>query len=209
VQQIIRVKINWSGFQGAPGLTALYFRDFAGGEDQVPYMQQAVTKTELFTTELAKRVPSGVTLQVATDCELLNAENGDLLDVRSVAVAAAKSNASYASQPFAAAAGAVINWRTGSVHRGRRVKGRSFIVPLAGNAFEANGTLHPDTVTTLQAGATALLNTASAPDFGVWARPQRTKNPDGSTTLVPNGQWYVATSSNVPDMSAVMRSRRS
>lgn len=209
MQQIIRVKIDWSGFQGAPGLTALYFRDFEGGEDQVPFMQQAVTKAELFTTEVAKKVPSGVTLKVATDCELLNAEDGELLDVRSVTSAPGKSNASYASQAYSAASGAVINWRTGSVHRSRRVKGRSFIVPLAGNAFEANGTLHADTITTLQAGATALLNTASSPDFGIWARPQRVKNSDGTTTLIPNGQWYVATSSNVPDMSAVMRSRRS
>lgn len=208
VLPIIKVKIDWSGFQGAPGLTALYFRDFEGGDDQVPFMQQAVTKVELFTTEVAKVIPSGVTLKVANDCELIDANTGDLLDVRTVATAAGKSNSSYVGQSYAAAAGAVINWRTASVHRNRRVKGRTFIVPIAGNSFESNGTLNGGTVNTLIAATVPLLNTATSPDFGIWSRPKRTKNPDGSVTTTPDGTWSVATSASVPDMSAVMRSRR-
>jgi len=207
--QILKVKINWSGFQGAPGLTALYFKDFEGGDDQKAFSQQAVTKTELFLDQIATIVPSGVTLQCANDVEVINDVNGDLIDVGTVAVAAGKSNSGHVGQSYAAAAGAVINWRTGSVHRGRRVRGRTFLVPIAGTEFESNGTLGGNAIAKLQAGANALLNTATSPDFGVWARPQRVKNADGTTTQIDNGAWYVATSHNVPDMSAVLRSRRS
>lgn len=206
---IIKVKMNWSGFQGAPGLSAFYFREFASADDQLAFAQDAVTKVQAFQAQIATIVPSGVTLQVANDVEMINDTNGQLVDVTTVDGGAGVSNNGHVGQSYAAAAGAVINWRTGSVHRGRRVRGRTFLVPIAGTEFEANGTLGGNAIAKLTAGATALLAAgAGSPDFGIWARPQRIKNSDGTTTQIDNGAWYVAQSHNVPDMSAVLRSRR-
>lgn len=207
--EMIKVKLNWSGFQGAPGLSAFYFREFEGNDDQDGFAQAAADKVKLFRDQVATIVPSGVTLTVGNDAEIINDTDGALVNVLTVDGGAGVSNNGHVGQAYAAAAGAVINWRTSSVHRGRRVRGRTFLVPIAGTEFESNGTLGGNAVAKLTAGATALLAAgAGSPDFGIWARPQRVKNPDGTTTTVNNGAWYVATSHNVPDMSAVLRSRR-
>lgn len=205
---MVKIKVNWAGFQGAPGLSAFYFRDFEGNDDQLAYAQNASDKVNYWCENVATVIPSGVTLKVATDVELIESESGELVDVGTITSATTHSNNGHVGQAYAAAAGAVINWRTASVHRGRRVRGRTFLVPLAGTEFESNGTLGGNAITKLTAAANALLLVGTAPRFGVWARPQIVENADGSRTKINNGQWYPATSFNVPDMSAVLRSRR-
>jgi len=117
------------------------------------------------------------------------------------------SNAS-AGQVMAGASGAVVNWRTGVVRKGRRIKGRTFLVPLKTTVYDEDGTLTSAAIGTINSAAAALINTTGEADLGVYGRPTRQRGDDGAMETIPDGLWAVATSFNVPDMAAVLRSRR-
>lgn len=196
----MRVTTRWSGFTGSPGFTVMHFRDFDTEGNVTPeQVNAAITRTRSFWTTVHQRISSTVTLQPQSEVEILEDSTGELVDV----VQATAPNAPIlgtASGSVAGPAGAVINWRTSSIRNGRRIRGRTFLVPLAVTAYEANGSLVAAAQSEFLLAATNLVDSTGTPDLGVFARPT---GPDAA-----DGQWVRATGANVPDMVAVLRSRR-
>lgn len=201
--QILRVKTRWSGFTGAPGYTVTHFRDFDGGTAgsdsfSTAQAQEAAHKMQVFFTAIRSLLPSAVRIDVEPEVDVLEATSGKLVDSISVAPELQVSGA--ATQNYAAAVGSVINWRTNGIREGRRVRGRTFLVPLSAIAFAPTGNLLTTAQTTIADAATVLRSSAGSPDLGVYARP--------SAPGVEDGAWFYASGSNVPTMGAVLRSRR-
>lgn len=200
---ILRVKARWSGFVGSPGYTVLHFRDFGTGEGEGtdPTQQHAVdavARTRTFFNAFSGSLPSVARVQVEGEVDLIESTTGELLN--SFAVPAPAIVAGTASGVFAASTGAVVNWRTNGVRNGRRLRGRSFIVPLGGIAQSGTGTLNPSVRDQLQLAANALAASTASPDLVVYGRP--------SARGAADGQFSVVTSTQVPDLLAVLRSRR-
>lgn len=107
------------------------------------------------------------------------------------------------STAYPAPAGAAVTWNTSTVVRGRRLKGRSFIVPMAQAAFDSSGTLSSATVTNHLAAGAALIAGAAAlsSPLVVWSRPGPEEDPFPGT-------HGVVTGVTVRDKVAVLRSRR-
>jgi len=91
-----------------------------------------------------------------------------------------------------------VNWRTNDYRFGRRIRGRTFMVPLNSNAYEGDGTLSTAARGDLQTFADTMVSGTGGAEFGVWSRP---RNGAG-------GVFATVTSGTVPDMAAVLRSRR-
>lgn len=209
---MLRVKMQWSGFQGGPGTTSFYFRDFGGGGEWNPSNVEAAaaaTRVQTFADALKTYIVAGSSLQVLSDVEEVESTNGNLVDVWNGGAQAPIASMNSAGG-YSAASGAVINWKTGVVRRNRRIQGRTFLVPLGPNVYENNGTLLTAAVNALTAAGTALIDGAGTPDLGVWARPTRVKDANGNYTgeTLPDGEWALVSSLRVPDMAAVLRSRR-
>lgn len=207
---LLRVKLRWSGYQGGPGYSVFHFRDFTAGVGSSAQVAGSVAKVDAFISGIRAFVPQVVSLQTVSDVEEINDTNGELTNVYTATPAAAQLGNASSTSAFAAPVGAVINWRTGGVRNGRRVRGRTFLVPLSSSAFEPNGTLAPATLSGLGTAAAALINPVGDGDLGVYARPTPIKDGAGNPTGEYNndGAWFVAASYNVPDMGAVLRSRR-
>jgi hypothetical protein len=200
---IIRIKTRWSGFTGAPGFTVMHFRDFSTGEAGDPTQataQAAADRVFSFFNPLKAQLPSVVRLTIEPDAELLEETTGELLDVMSVTQSGTLNGAASTTAGYSAASGAVVNWRTNVVRNGRRIRGRTFLVPLTSTAYDTAGTLSSLAIPDIQAGINAITNTSGSPDLGVWARP--------SAPGAADGNWAVVSSGSVPDMAAVLRSRR-
>lgn len=197
---IIRVKAKWSGFSGAPGYSVFHFRDFSAGEPTNADATAAVARLKTFFGAFAINLPTGVAIQVESDVEVIEETTGMLTTVLSATPVSPTAGAASASATFAAAVGAVVTWRTPGIRNGRRIRGRTFLVPLSSTAFAPDGTLATSTISTIAGAATALIDGSGSPDLGVYARPTG----PGAT----DGIWYVANSFSVPDMGAVLRSRR-
>jgi hypothetical protein len=111
--------------------------------------------------------------------------------------------------PYAAAAGAIVSWFTGAVMDGHRVRGRTFLVPLSGIAYDGAGALSDATQTTISLAAVGLV-TAATGNLSVWHRPKFGPVPvgGGARPLIRPGGQATVTSSSVPKKMAVLRSRR-
>lgn len=190
---ILHVTMNWSGFPGAPGFSNFYFANTA----DLTGANSAVTKVQQFADALHFYLPANVTLQASTEVEVIDEENGDLVDV----ITATASSPAWVGTDtgiYAAPAGAVINFKTAGVHSGRRVRGRVFIVPLGGDQYQSDGSLLDATRTGLAAAGNAFITGGA---LGVWARPK------GPPPVVA-GKLYDALTASVADKVSILRSRR-
>lgn len=190
---IHRVQAVWSGFQGAPGYSSFYFRPFTGGGD----VDLALNRVRDFFAEWRALLPTGVSIQVQSTVEEVDETTGMLtgyLDGAEVDPV----NTSTSGADFAGPAGAVVNWLTGTVRNGRRMRGRTFLVPLNTNAYDTDGTLTSNALGDIRAGADLLLANEFEQELVVWGRPN-----GGSP-----GEAASVTGHRVPDMAAVLRSRR-
>jgi hypothetical protein len=183
---IMRVRSVWSNFPGAPGYTDVYSRNTA-----LPAMTNAV---RAFFDAIKTLLPTGTNVQTLGSCETYDEATGTLTGSTSSTAPAVVTCTGAGS--YAGATGAVVTWITSGFVSGRRVRGRTFLVPLA-SAFDANGSLQTTAQSTLQTAASGLI-TAMSGDLVVWHRP----------TQFGAGSAHPVTSANVPDLAAVLRSRR-
>lgn len=200
---ILRIKARWSGFNGAPGYTVMHFRDFGTGDGPGAALDRnaalaAANRVQAFFQAIANNLPQAVRINIEPEADLLEDSTGTLLNSFDVSGGSAVQGTEAFS--YSAAVGAVINWRTSGVREGRRVRGRSFVVPLSSSAFAQDGSLNNVARSDIQDAADALVASSGTPDLGVYARPT---GPGAS-----DGAWFVATSASVPTMGAVLRSRR-
>lgn len=196
--EILRVKINWTGFVGGPGYTNLYFRDFTEGATDQAMADGAVAKTKTFLTSVQNYLPTAVITGVDPTVDRLEETTGELQGFFTTSPGAAVAGGQ--AGVYSAASGACISWGTNGVRNGRRIRGRTFIVPLGGSQYGSDGTLSDTMVTALRNAATALRAETGAGDLGIWARP--------TAPGAADGVWYFATTSNVKDKVAILRSRR-
>jgi len=180
-----RVRVLWQNWPGAPGYTNHYV-----GSNVL-----AQTALRTFYDALKTLIPAGLTIQVPSSGDQVAEGTGEITGVWTGTTQAVISG--LGSGAYGGPAGACINWRTAVIIRGRRPMGRTFIVPVIGSAFESNGTLTAGTQSTIQAAATQLI-TDLAGELKIWSRPTDTMAGANVTVI----------SAQVPDLVAVLRSRR-
>lgn len=194
---IFRVKAVLTGFSGGPGLMYQYFSPAVAGFNEA-LAQLAVDRVRDACQTGNLLWPMSLTWSIDGTVDEINEANGDLVDSLTVTARSVGGNVA-GSSVGPAPAGAVVNWKTAEIKRGRRVAGRTFLVPLAAGLFEANGTLTAAAIA--EAGEfAAAMNDAGATDLVhvVWSRP----------VLGVGGTKHGITGYTIPDKVAVLRSRR-
>lgn len=141
-------------------------------------------------------IPPNVTITVPNSGETIEDTTGELLDVWSNGTAETLTG-SAATSGAAAGVGACVGWLTGGIIAGRRLRGRTFIVPLSRGEYADDGTLNTPMVTRLQTFADLMM--ASGP-LAVWHRPTSSGASDGNS--------YGVIANRVKDKVAFLSSRR-
>jgi hypothetical protein len=183
---IDRQRTLWTGFPGAPGYTTLYWNHSTGPN---------LAALQTFFTGIADRLPSNCTIQIQNSGDSIDELTGQLTG--SWTGAAQTPIPGTGAGAYSAPAGAHINWRTNAVLNGRRVRGRTFLVPLYGGAYDTDGTIAATVLTDLRTNLATFV-AAVAPNLLVWTRPVGGSG-GGATPM---------TTADIPDKSAVLRSRR-
>lgn len=190
---ITRITAQWGGFRGAPGYSNFFFDGALSTEGGVEAAGVAVRE---FFQGVRDKLPDGSTVTIQPTADIIDEASGQITSV--VDFAAPSVVLGNGGGPYSAASGAVVNWNTQDYVNGRRVRGRTFLVPLAGSAYDAQGDLAGLTLTPLRAAADALVTATLDAPLCVWHRPV-----GGS-----GGSAHVVSSATVPDLGAVLRSRR-
>lgn len=188
---INRVRVALTGFPGGPGVSTFYCNN-------VVTFRAAI---HTFYEGLSSLRPADVTATVETTGDILDPVSGNLTGTWVDAPLTALPG--FGTGAYAAPAGVVINWLTGSVIDGHRLRGRTFYVPLAANAYDLTGSIAAAELTTIRGASTDLVNSTTG-NFLVWHRPRPITDPKGARA----GGFAAVTGSVVNDRVAVLRSRR-
>lgn len=180
--EINEYRVVISGLKGMPGVNTFYSQ----GLD--PLALQA--RLQSFYTAIKGLVPSATAWTIPTSGRIIDLSTGLGKGIWSGGVPTVVGGSTGGAYP--APVGATVRWNTSVFNGGRRVIGKTFIVPLTNACFDVDGTLTNSTVSTLKAAADAV--------------------PGGTSGLVvysrKNGTASVVTTAEVPDRAMVLRSRR-
>ncbi len=193
-----RINAAWQNWPGAPGVTT-FFQDPAIGQPNPAAIRA-------FFNAIAAYLPNGATIQVPSSGDLIEEADGKISGTWSSTPAPAVVTAGGLGS-YAGNAGAVVHWLTSTIAKGRRVRGRSFLVPIVGSQYESNGSLQPTCITGIENAATALMN-ATPGHLLVWHRPTYQKPATKPPTMLSPGSKAAVTGIRVPDLSVSLRSRR-
>jgi hypothetical protein len=186
---LMRYRVAWTGTPVVGGgLSTFYFAD-GTAPAAIP------TNTKALFTAIKGLFNSGITWNFPNGGDIINDADGAL--VGSWTGGAATTEVGSTANPYAAGVGCIISWNTTGIHRRRRVKGRSFLVPLLSNQYDFDGTILNTAVTTIQNAATALA-TSSTP-LVIWSRPHK-----GAA----DGASFAVTAATAMDKVATLKSRR-
>ena len=195
------VRANWSGTSGGPGLTQLAMFTGGGGAWSSSNAQSAVDAVRAWFLGLASYLPNEVSIQVQPAVDQYDQATGELTDTVTAGTAPATVTGSSTGN-YTGGAGFKLTWETNSIRNGRRVRGRTYIVPAGGNVYDNDGTILATVSTDIITKSNTLLSTLSGAGLGlvVWSRPTALGSTDGAITAV---QTPV-----LKDKTAILRGRR-
>lgn len=194
----LRVVINWTGFNGGPGFTNLFYRTVGDVEVDLSHAQDAVTKTDAWISAISNHLPTSVTVAVDPTVVEMNTLDGHQIGFLPTTAPAAHPGGD--STGYSAVSGACFNWYTAGARNGRRIRGRTFIVPLGGGKYDSAGTLATTTVNAFKTATDTLLANDANTELCVWSRPSG----PGAT----DGQLWPVAAYTLPDKAAFLTSRR-
>jgi hypothetical protein len=197
---IYRVTAVWNGFQGAPGYSKFSFVDLT--TDTARNAAGAAVRS--FFNTLSAHMLSSWSIQVQSEVQEYDMQTGQFMGAVNMTTTPTAMPGTATSQNWANGTGFVIGWRTGNVWNGRRLQGRTFIVPAVAS-FDTDGTVGSSTITDGANAANVLLS--ATVDFGIWGKMMSEASP-GNPSHQINGQFSSATAGSVKDMVAQLRSRR-
>jgi hypothetical protein len=196
---VFTVSAVWNGFIGAPGYTRSRFQLLATqGEIDV-----AVNKLRSFFVAIQAYISVGHSVKVQQTVMVHDMGTGLLLGEQLATSDPAVVNGTSSTANWSGGVGAYVSWKTATIFDGRRVQGRTYLVPLRGTA-DVDGTLLNAAKTTLQAAADVFITGATSPV--VWAKQWDHSNPDKPHQV--GGALAPITQAIVPDKTGILRSRR-
>lgn len=193
---MLRVQTTLSGFAGGPGLMTNYFT--SGAYDVATATRVRDRVQALLSSGLRTVLWNDVTWSVHPEVDVISPDTGQITDTFSintaqVGVGTAGANAA----PIAAAA--LVRWGTDTYIAGRRLRGRSFISPLAADAIGTDGEIKGGIASGMDTHLAAFIAVPTEGDAAVvWHRPV-----SGS-----GGSAGQITSGLMPLKVAVLTSRR-
>lgn len=198
---VFSVRAIWSGFQGAPGYSNFRFTGL--GTDAANNAAGAAVRT--FFGAMSANFLTGWTITVQSEVTEWDVQTGLLVGVSTMTTPPSPVGGSATITQYAGGSGLAISWHTNTIFAGRRVQGRTFIVPVVG-VFETDGTLTTGAIASMKAAGDALI--ASGPgDFSIWAKTFSVVTPPAKPVQI-GGATASVTSCTVKDMASQLRTRR-
>jgi hypothetical protein len=202
---IMRVKARWTIPGAGTAYSVFHFSAVSGSDPVGTEANQAAEKTRTFFDAVKGLLPGVVMIDVQKEVEILDVESGNLFEVINATDQLQVVGGASVGTAWSAPSGACITWGTSGLRtlssKPRRVRGRTFLVPLTTTSYDSNGNLSATALTTINTAATNLRTPGTLSQLVIFGRP----GVGGS----PAGVVHTVTSSRITDQSAILRSRRS
>jgi hypothetical protein len=196
---MLRHRWTWTGFTGAPGVSTFY----ALGTNAQVFVDGIKTFLQIGIANGALgSLPTGVKIVPDTFVDKIDETDGSLDSA--VGITSPGDVVGATSGGFGSPMGLCVTWGTGALVTGpagrpRRLRGRTFLVPLSGSDFDTNGTFSDTKITGIRTAANTYL--AGAWNPCVWSRPF-------PNAAAANGQAAAILNASIKDKAAILTSRR-
>lgn len=175
-------RVIWSTPGGGTGYTVLHFSDGVSSDANAQTIANAV---RAFFDSLKGLFPNEVSWSFDTEYLELNVD-GTLEGV--FAVSAPATVIGTDTSTYNRAAGVRIDWGTGEIVAGRRLVGRTFLVPTGAGAFDSNGLVtSANSAAIITAANTLRTAVSSIASLGVWSRTHAIFHDVASVSVPPKG----------------------
>lgn len=186
---IHQIPVQWTGWSGAPAYSNFYVR-------------AAPTTTVLdyvygFFNASKSLFNNGITWTVPSAGNVLDEVTGDIQGIWTALPTTATVSGGAGASVYAAPAGYCVAWRSATFISGRRVIGKTFMVPIAASCFATDGTLDNTFRATALTAAGNLVTNLGA-QMLVWHRP----------TGGIGGTACGVAAAAISDRAAILKSRR-
>ena len=188
----------WSVTGGGIGYSVFHVRE-AGVEPIGLSAQAFADDLRAGLATLTGDLPNDVSISFESEARELDVSTGTLVGVHAVDPPA--TVAGIGTGVYAAPSGAKVDLNTEGIVAGRRLKGRTFIVPLIGTAYTDGGLIASGTRSRLNTAFEAFRDDPGNYSLAVWSRP---KTGEGARPGTLADVISVAASLK----AAVLRSRR-
>jgi len=192
---VSRVKVLWTGWSGAPGYSNLVTAGVLLAD-----LNAFAARLQSFLGAVAGQMPASVISTIQPTTEQFDANTGDLQGTMDITALPAQPGGALNNQ-FSSISGACVTWRTGATLDGKRVRGRTFLVPLSTSAYQNDGTLLDASAVSLRTAATNLAAPGALPlerQLHIWHRP----------TPLHVGAAVPTTAATINDRVSYLKSRR-
>ena len=198
---MLRSKIRWTIPGAGTAHTVLHFGTLDASTPTQADADEVISKVAAYAGAIKAYIPNVVSLLVSSEVEEINVATGKLIGIYTGATQTAQAGTASATAGWAAPAGGVISWSTAGIRNNRRLRGRTFIVPMSNEVWDVDGTLKSVPLTGLNTAAAALRAPGTQVYLTIYGRPSGVGASDGV-------EWQ-ALAHRVPDMAAILTSRRS
>lgn len=189
---VLEYRVNWSTGGQQMGTSVFHGRAAVGASDDDAAQDLADRVQDLF--DAIDPLVAAIVWSFPSEVLELDTSTGVLTEV--IPVTPPASVSSTGTGAYAAPAGARWDWGTPAIVAGRRLKGRTFLVPIAGAHYDSVGTLTSGAIGSMTTAGTAFIDdgifVSSNPV--VWSRT--------------HGVVADITTFTIPDQVAVLRSRK-
>jgi len=150
--------VTWTGLPGGTGYSLFYQNNAQGNPAPLG----------TFFGALATYFPPALTITVPNAGEVIDEVTGKMTGVWSAGTQVA--TVGTGTSPFAPSQGALLKWGTNNFRNGRRVWGKTFLVPLTATQYVTGGVITAAACNAIAAAGTTLI-TSFAGSMVVWSRP--------------------------------------
>lgn len=175
---IKRVRTEWTGLPGGPGLSTIYFTNAATE-------QQVVDAVRDFWTALNSRICTPAIWTVQGDVDLIDDSTGNIISVQTATPRT--GNGSDAGQMLSYGTQGLLNLRTGVYQNGREIRGKIY-VPVPSTTSNNDGVPQSTYSAALVTAYAAMEATAAASDVVVYSPTNGLSVP----VSAPNPSAYFA-----------------
>lgn len=194
---IAQLQVTWKGLTGLPGYSFFYVRSTAASIAPLP----------TFFSAISQFFPVPLTWEINPFWKFIDEANGQLTGGGGggpMPTIAATGATAYAPQ-----SGVQVKWDTGEYHDGRRVKGRTYLVPTVNTQWAAGGVAVQTMCNTINAAAD-VMRTQFTGNLVIWHRPIFEKDANGKPTDVVKRAGLAAAVQTVttPTKAVTLNRRR-
>ena len=191
----VRTQINTA--QGGPGVSTMYFRD----------VDTAIPSLYTLWNELRVLMPDNVAILIQPFGDIIDDATGTITGGWAKEPVAAIAGGS--TTEYAAPAGLLMGWETGTILNGRRVRGHTFVVPITTANMTTDGQIGGATVALAMVKGLQFI-TAQSASFVVWHRPRADRPATAKLKHLAAyaGGNALVTNITVKNRVAVLTSRR-